>query len=120
MIQIIPPQSGTFCLQNLKRPTKLYASFIVISTRYINLCLNRCPDMLHISRHLQTECQALNCFWGFPLNCLKYLCLSKPSACLPILAHHVLARCSCYCICGLRNVQLIQAPPECVMTALLA
>ena len=78
MIQIIPPQSGTFCLQNLKRPTKLYASFIVIrSTRYINLCLKRCPDMLHISRHLQTECQALNCFWGFPLNCLKYLCLSK-------------------------------------------
>ena len=40
MIQFIPPQSGRCRLQNLKRPAKLYASFILIrSTRYINLSL---------------------------------------------------------------------------------
>lgn len=41
---------------------------------------------------------SLELLLGFTFHSLEYLCLSKPSTRLPILAHQGLAWCSCYCI----------------------
>ena len=52
---------------------------------------------------------SLELLLGFTFHSVEYLCLSKPSTCLPILAHQVLAWCSCYCIMSY-SLQSMECP----------